>query len=94
MEVEINLSKSSFLTISLKKNQIPSTYFIVDNHTAKISSQKGLGVVFDEKLLFPDHVTSVTNSFMRLLGLLYRFAEIKDVPLLSKYYTPFISRRI
>jgi len=43
-----NPSKTSFLTISLKKNQIPSTYFIGDNPIAKVSSQKDLGVVFGD----------------------------------------------
>ena len=39
---KINPSKSSFLTISFKKNQIPSTYFIGDNPITKVFSQRNL----------------------------------------------------
>jgi len=51
-------------------------------------------LVFDEKLLFPDHVTSITNNSMRLLGLLYGFTEIKNLHSLSMFYKTFISFKI
>ena len=59
-------------------------YAINNTPIKKLESQKDLGIIIDRKLTFSDHITSITKQFMRLLGLLYR---LKDVRNLSSFVT-------
>ena len=92
--LKVNPQKSTTVTISLKKFPIKSAYFINDDAVSSVSSHKDLGVVIDSKLNFNDHITATSKSAMRLLGMLYRFTEIRDPSALSLFYKSFISPKI
>ena len=89
--LQINPAKSTSSTITLKHNFHRHQYKIGTSTIAHVNSQRDLGVIIDQKLSFDDHISSITKSSMRILGLLYRFTEIRDPRALSLFYKSYVS---
>ena len=85
-----NLKKCGFLTISQKHEPIIFAYELISSPLAKFLNVNDLGVVFDSKLRFLDHITKIRSKGMQMLGILYRFRDIRDPAALKLYYTSIV----
>ena len=69
------------------KHSIVFNYNICGTILQRLHKVNDLGVIFDSKLLFADHIAAVRSKAMQMLGILYRFTDIRDVNALRLYYT-------
>jgi len=55
-----------------------------------VTNEKDLGVTFDERLSFNQHITNITNKAQRTLGLVHRSFECLDEEMFLPLYTALI----
>lgn len=89
-KLNLNPNKCSTLSISLKKPPVYFNYSINSSPLNRVSSVKDLGILTDHKLNFVDHIQAVKAKAMSLLGLLYRFTEIKDTRALQSDFSTVV----
>ena len=89
--LRVNPNKCSVLTVSLKKGIVQNTYNLCDLEISRVSSQNDLGIITDSKLNFSEHVDYIVKRSMKMLGLLYRYTEMRNptalVTFLKSYHT-------
>ena len=68
--LSLNVSKTSYMIISNRKNEIDIK--IKDSILTKASTVKFLGVILDENLTFNDHVKNVTTKISKSVGVMRR----------------------
>lgn len=74
-----------------KKNPIIFNYKLNNNTITRVEKIKDLGVVFDRKLDFTDHIEYITSKARSLLGFIYRCAkEFIDPYTLKTIYCSFV----
>ena len=73
----------------LKKVYHPPLRFN-NNNVSQVSSQKRLGLTFDNRLTFDEHLTNVSNKISKTIGLLRRLQNILPRPALRTIYECFI----
>ena len=66
--LSLNVSKTSYMIISKKKNAIDIR--IRDLNLTKVSTVKFLGVTLDENLTFDDHVKNITTKIFKSVCIL------------------------
>lgn len=71
----MNVKKLKAMSISNKKRISVFPYTFANNQIEKVSEHKDLGVVFDQKLSFKNHIDFVSNNAMQSLGCIKRFAR-------------------
>ncbi len=62
------------------------------NYTAieAVTNEKDLGVTFDERLSFNQHITNITNKAQQTLGLVHRSFESLDEEMFLPLYKALI----
>ena len=85
-----NTDKCGVLSISLKAQPVVFAYNFCDSPLTRFSSVNDLGVLFDPKLQFLQHITKVRSRAMQMLGMLYRFTSINDPAALKLYYQSIV----
>ena len=70
--LQLNIQKCKSLTFTLKKQYIVFNYQLRSTNLCRCESIKDLGIVFDPKLSFTDHINQVTTSALRMLGFIIR----------------------
>lgn len=88
--LQVNPHKSAFISFTLKKKPVSSSYSINSVNIQRVSTHKDLGVFLDEKLSFASHIEHVRKKSMSLLGLLFRFTDINDQRALRTFFTSLI----
>ena len=78
------------MSINLKKVPLNFNYTLNSIPVNRKTSVKDLGVLIDTKLNFSGHIQTVKSKAMSLLGLLYRYSEIKDPQALRCYFTTIV----
>jgi hypothetical protein len=68
--MHLNLNKCSTITFSLKRTPIMFNYYLGDSNLLRVSTIHDLGVKFDSKLTFNDHVLFIRNKASAKLGFL------------------------
>jgi hypothetical protein len=87
-----NIKKFGIISLSLReKNLVRFDYKLNDSVITRLNSINDLGVIFDSKLLFIEDIEKIKSKSMQLLGLLYRFTDIKSVNALRAYFINFVS---
>ena len=61
-----------------------------NNNVFQASSQKHLGLTLDNRLLFDEHLTNVSNKLSKTIGLLWKLQNILPCPALLTIYKCFI----
>ena len=74
------------MTITLCQTSSNTPYILNGILLKSTTQQKDLGVTFDGKLCFREHTAKATKKAMSLLGILYRFTDIKDINALRTYF--------
>lgn len=73
--LDLNPSKCSVVTFTRKKNTISSHYTLKGQKISKCDKIRDLGVIFDSKLLFDEHVDSIVKKASRALGFVMRMSS-------------------
>jgi hypothetical protein len=72
----LNIEKCQYIQFGRGKNRLSFDYTINGEKLEKIAKIKDLGVVFDDKLSFIEHINEITGAAMRTLGFVLR--TVKD----------------
>lgn len=87
--MSVNATKCRVVTFSRKSSNLIFDYSIDNLTLERVYSIKDLGVTFDSKLTFIDHINTITNSALRMLGFIIRitrkFSSIDSI--LSLYFS-------
>lgn len=94
-KLEMNVTKCKVVTYTRKttRNEFPYTF----NNTALARGQtiKDLGILFDSKLDFVEHVSTITNSAAKLLGFIIRNCkQFSNVNTLKTLYFSLVRSKI
>jgi len=84
--LKVNPCKTAVMRFSLKTHNTKCTYTLASSNIPSVDHYKDLGIIFDEKLNFTPHIEFITSKALKLLGLLYRFTDIKDFRGLRSYF--------
>lgn len=71
-KMELNLSKCYVMSFGRMRHPIYFSYKINDHGVVRTTAMKDLGVTFDRKLTFHDHITSLARECFRRLGFVLR----------------------
>lgn len=90
----LNLNKCKTITFTRNINQTKFLYTINDVPLCRVTVIRDLGVIFDSKLLFDEHIDSIINSSSKMLGYIIRqckyFSQNKSI--LSVYNAFVLSK--
>jgi ribonuclease P/MRP protein subunit RPP40 len=70
--IKLNVKKCSVLTTTLKPNALLFKYDVGGDELTRVTSKKDLGVIFDNKLNFNEHIDAITRKAYRMLGFIFR----------------------
>lgn len=68
----LNISKCCVVSFTKRLKPIHFNYNIDDQSLARKDSMRDLGVLFDSKLSFREHINQLTSNCFRLLGFIFR----------------------
>ena len=79
----------------LFSNRIPNNYKVPKimlnrKHLKLVDTVKYLGVVFDNKLSFKDHITHITNKISKTIGIFYKLRHYLPMGALTRLYNSLI----
>lgn len=72
-ELNRNIEKCSVMTISHKRDPLIYDYMLNGNQLKRDTKHKDLGVLFDSKMDFNEHIGSITSKASSALGFVKRF---------------------
>lgn len=88
--LHLNASKCKVVTFTKKHSSIENLYFIDGMPLSRLNSTKDLGVVFDSKLSFTDHIHLKVTEATKMIGFIIRnckmFTNIKSLKILYFSY--------
>lgn len=94
-KLEINPTKCKVLSFTRSKSPILFDYKIAGVGVDRVTNFRDLGVVFDSKLSFGDHVDSVCSSSLKALGFIIRqSSEFQDIKCIKRLYYAFVRSRL
>jgi hypothetical protein len=73
-------------SFTLKKSVFTFPYRVQDHVLKHVSQQKDLGVVFDSRMTFAQHIQYILRKSTRALGLLQRFLVLTDSAVLALFF--------
>lgn len=71
-QLSLNAKKCSVVNFTRNKSIIAFEYIINGITIANLPSVRDLGILFDRKLLFNEHIDAIVSSSLRMLGFLFR----------------------
>lgn len=93
--LKLNVSKCKVMSYSRKEDPVIFDYYINNNLLDRCVTYKDLGIIFDTKLTFTNHINEMVKSSCRVLGFLIRnwsgFVNINTMKLL---YVSFIRSKL
>ena len=66
------------------------SYFLNGTEIERITQHKDLGIIFDDKLKFHDHASTVAGKGNRMLGLISKSFEFLEPEMVSKLYKALV----
>jgi len=66
------------------------SYFSNGTEIERITQHKDLGIIFDDKLKFHDHASTVAGKGNRMLGLINKSFEFLEPEMVSKLYKALV----
>ncbi|XP_063924562.1 uncharacterized protein LOC135138515 [Zophobas morio] len=93
-ELLLNADKCYVMTFSRKVNVVKSDYTINGRILCKKNEVKDLGVLFDSRLSFVEHISNISTSASKMLGFIFRVSKTFQDPLLLKslYFAYVVSK--
>lgn len=88
--LNLNIKKCSVISFTRSPCKINFDYYICKTLLTRVESVKDLGVIFDSKLSFNEHVQEICKKAFRMLGFIFRsckyFTNIYSLLTLYKSY--------
>lgn len=81
----VNVKKCAVMSTTFSLNKIQYVYKINNEELERVSIKKDLGVIFDDKLSFNEHIDDITRKSYRMLGFIFRS---------GKYFKSQLSMRL
>lgn len=86
----LHIQKCSVISYSRSPLKVNFDYYICDKLLKRVESVKDLGVMFDSKLSFNEHILLICKKALRMLGFIFRsckyFSDISSLLTLYKTY--------
>lgn len=83
------------ITITKKKDPILSNYYLCDHPLKRATKHRDLGVLFNSKLDFTEHIHSITSKAFAALGFVKRFCHnINDISTLKSLYFALVQSHL
>ena len=93
--LHLNLDKCAVLTIAKKKNKLVTDYTYGDYIFKRVTEQRDLGVIIDEKLNFVKHIEMITAKATAALGFVKRCcSDITDTQTLKSLYYALVQSHL
>lgn len=85
----MNISKCMVISFTRKHNSVLYDYTFKSVPLKRTYSTRDLGVIFDHKLTFSNHITSIINSAMKILGFVIRSTSClpNTLPFILLYFS-------
>ena len=61
-KLHVNIDKTKCMSFTKKTQYVVTNYYVQGAQIEKVSEYKDLGIIFDCKLLFDEHVTTIVNN--------------------------------
>ena len=88
--MEFHPDKCKVLSISRSKSPIKFEYILHGHKLEHVASAKYLGVTFNNKLTWDEHISTITSKANRTLGFLRRNLQVKNQQLKSQAYKTLV----
>lgn len=93
--LKLNTDKCYAMSFSNKVNPTPTNYNINGTPLVEVTKMKDLGVTFDKKLKFDDHVNSIVKKSYSMLGFVMRTAsKFNDLSCVNFLYNSLVRSRL
>lgn len=93
--LSLNDNKCKYMPYTRFRTFIASVYNINGVQLEQVQVVKNLGVIFEEKLTFNDHVTYIENKVMKLVGFIKSCCRhFKDMHALRLVYCSYIQSKL
>lgn len=90
-KLSLNINKCNVLTFTRKKETIIYQYNIGGAVLERVNEVRDLGVVFDSKLTFNKHITSITNKASKMYGFIVRNTRhFTQINCIKQLYVSFV----
>lgn len=83
-DLQVNFSKCNTLSFCRKRSLLEYNYVLGCYNIAKVNKFCDLGVIFDSKLTFTDHIDSITSRASSRLGMIKRWTKEFHDPYVAK----------
>lgn len=94
-QLKMNISKCKVMTYTRKRNFIHHDYVLEDRILERCDVIRDLGVLFDSKLNFINHINNTIASASRMYGFLYRNCrDFDNIDCLVTLYNSFIRSKL
>jgi hypothetical protein len=88
----LNLKKCSAITFSRNKSIVEFQYKLDNATVNSVTKIKDLGVIFDHKMLFDEHITYATNKASRMLGFIIRTTfDFRNIGAIRTLYMAYVN---
>ena len=89
------MAKFKICTFSLKLNPIQFNYSLNNSILTRCTTVKDLGIIFDQKLTFANHILTINNSSIKMLGFLIRNCKsFRDMDSLKTLYFALVRSKL
>lgn len=93
--LQLNIQKCKSLTFTLKKQYTEFTYQLKSTDLSRCESIKDLGIVFDSKMSFNEHIKQSTTSALKMLGFIIRNCRnFHDPTALKTLYFSYVRSKL
>lgn len=91
----LNAEKCSIVNFTRNHNTFTVPYHINGIYLNAVQSQRDLGVTFDNKLTFKEHIDNICKSARKMLGFIFRNAkDFKKLSTIKLLYTSLVRSRL
>lgn len=93
--LNLNVAKCTTLSFSRKRNILECIYKIGDQQVTRANSVNDLGVTFDHRLSFKEHIDNIVNQSLRMLGFILRITKsFKNIKTLVILYNALVRSKL
>lgn len=90
-KLTLNIKKCQIMSFFRIKNPIKYSYTLNNHSLLSVSEIRDLGITFDTKLSFINHINMITSKAMKMLGFIIRISkDFKNIHTLKLLYTTLV----
>lgn len=94
-EINLNIEKCNSIVFSNKHVPTTASYYIGNHLLNEVASIRDLGIIFDKKLKFDEHIDTMVSKAYKMLGFIMRITtKFKDIPCIMLLYNSLVRSRL